>query len=68
MATLETAKRKFARKVPVMAANYQNSMEKFFGRGAGSLSGAIPVANYKDVIKSGVEDKWARNLQNAFGI
>jgi hypothetical protein len=68
MATLETAKRKYARKVPVMASNYQAGMEHFFGRGAGSLSSAGPVLNYKDVIKSGVEDKYARNLAAAFGI
>jgi len=68
MATLETAKRKYARKVPVMGANYQRGMEIFFGRGAGSLSSAGPVLNYKDVIKSGVEDKWARNLAGAFGV
>jgi len=68
MATLETAKRKLARKVPVMASNYQRGMEQFFGRGPGSLSSSAPVASYRDVMKSGIEEKWARNLQNSFGI
>lgn len=68
MATIETAKRKYARRVPAMKANYQGSMERFLGVSAGALARAIPVVNYGDVIKSGVEDKWERNLKNAFGI
>lgn len=68
MATIDTAKRKYARRVPVMGTNYQGAMEKFFGRGSGSLGSAPPVLNYKDVIKSGVEDKWERNLKSSFGI
>lgn len=68
MATIDTAKRKYARRVPAMKANYQGAMERFLGTSAGALSRAIPVVNYGDVIKSGVEDKWERNLKNAFGI
>jgi len=68
MATIDTAKRKYARRVPTMGTNFQASMEKFLGTSAGALSRAIPVVNYKDVIKSGVEDKWERNLKNAFGL
>jgi len=68
MATIDTAKRKYARRVPAMGSNYQAGVEKFFGVGSGRLSTAAPVLNYKDAIKAGVEDKWERNLKVAFGL
>lgn len=68
MATIDTAKRKYARRVPLMKTNYQASMERFLGQSAGALNRSIPVVNYGDVIKSGVEDKWERNLKAAFGV
>jgi hypothetical protein len=66
--TIETAKRKYARKVPVMATNYLNGMASFLGVNPGQISASAPVANYRDKIRSGVEDKWEKNLKIAFGI
>jgi len=68
MATIATAKRRYAAKVPAMGANFQASMERFLGVGSGRLSSSTPVVNYRDAIKSGVEDKWERNLRAAFGV
>jgi len=59
------SKRKLANMVRVMPGRYTESMKDFFGV---DVSGSIPVANYKAKIKPGMEDKWERNLKNAFGI
>ena len=59
------SKRKLANKLRVMPSNYVASMGAFFGS---DVSGSIPVANYKAKIKPGMEDKWERNLKNAFGL
>lgn len=62
---LAESKRKLANKLRVMPANYVGAMNGFFGT---DVSGSIPVANYKAKIKPGMEDKWERNLKNAFGL
>jgi hypothetical protein len=59
------SKRKLALKIRVMPANYESGMAGFFGT---SVSGSIPVASYKAKVKPGMEDKWERNLKNAFGL
>jgi len=59
------SKKKLANKLRVMPANYITSMSGFFGT---DVSGSIPVANYKAKVKPGVEEKWERNLKNAFGV
>ncbi len=59
------SKRKLANKLRVMPKNYVDSMSQFFGQ---DVSGSIPVASYKAKIKPGMEDKWERNLKNAFGL
>lgn len=59
------SKRKLVNKLRVMPKNYTDAMGAFFGA---DVTGSIPVANYKAKIKAGVEDKWERNLKNAFGI
>lgn len=56
---------KLRNKLAVMPKNYVEAMSGFFGS---DVSGSIPVKNYKAKIKPGVEDKWARNLKNAFGL
>ena len=62
---LAESKAKLRNKLRVMPANYVAGMSGFFGQ---DVSGSIPVANYKAKIKAGMEDKWERNLKNAFGI
>lgn len=59
------SKKKLANKIRVMPKNYTESMSAFFGT---SVSGSIPVANYVAKVKPGMEDKWERNLKNAFGL
>ena len=59
------SKRKLANKLRVMPKNYTDSLSAFFGT---DVSNSIPVANYKAKIKPGMEDKWERNLKNAFGL
>jgi hypothetical protein len=59
------SKKKLANKIRVMPKNYVAAMEGFFGA---SVSGSIPVANYIAKVKPGMEDKWERNLKNAFGL
>lgn len=59
------SKKKLSNKLRVMPVNYVAGMSGFFGT---DVSGSIPVANYKAKIKPGMEDKWERNLKNAFGI
>lgn len=59
------SKTKLRNKLRVMPTNYTEAMGAFFGT---SVTGSIPVANYKAKIKSGMEDKWERNLKNAFGV
>ena len=59
------SKRKLANKLRIMPKNYTDSLNQFFGQ---DVSGSIPVANYKAKIKPGMEDKWERNLKNAFGL
>lgn len=62
---IEESKRKLANKLRVMPANYIRGMSAFFGV---DVSGSVPVASYKAKIKPGMEDKWAANLKNAFGL
>jgi len=59
------SKAKLRNKIRVMPTNYTGSMSSFFGS---DVSGSIPVANYKAKVKPGMEDKWERNLKNAFGL
>ena len=59
------SKTKLRNKIRVMPKNYDESMSLFFGT---SVSGSIPVANYKAKVKPGMEDKWERNLKNSFGL
>jgi len=59
------SKTKLRNKIRVMPKNYIDGMEGFFGT---SVSGSIPVANYKAKVKPGMEDKWERNLKNSFGL
>jgi len=59
------SKAKLRNKIRVMPTNYISSMSGFFGA---DVSGSIPVANYKAKVKGGMEDKWERNLKNAFGL
>jgi len=62
---ISESKAKLRNKVRVMPKNYTDAMSGFFGT---DVSGSIPVASYKAKIKPGMEDKWERNLKNAFGI
>jgi len=59
------SKTKLRNKIRVMPANYTEGMSGFFGT---SVAASIPVANYKAKVKPGMEDKWERNLKNAFGL
>ncbi len=59
------SKKKLANRLRVMGTNYTQSMSAFFGA---DVSGSIPVANFKAKVKPGMEDKWERNLKNAFGL
>ncbi len=62
---IKESKAKLGNKLRVMPTNYTSGMSGFFGT---DVSGSIPVANYKAKIKPGMEDKWERNLKNAFGL
>lgn len=59
------SKRKLSNMIRVMPGRYTESMSGFFGV---DVSGSIPVANYKAKIKPGMEDRWEKNLKNAFGL
>ena len=59
------SKRKLSNKLRVMPGNYESAMTQFFGV---SVSGSIPVADYKAKMTPAVADKWERNLKAAFGI
>ena len=59
------SKEKLRNKITVMPGNYKESMSEFFGT---DVSGSIPARNYSAKVKPGMENKWERNLKNAFGI
>ncbi len=59
------SKAKLRLKLKVMPKNYAAGMSQFLGA---DVSGSIPVASYKAKIGPGMEDKWERNLKNAFGL
>lgn len=63
--SIAESKTKLRNKIKVMPKNYVEGMALFFGT---SVSGSIPVANYNAKVKPGMEDKWERNLKNAFGL
>lgn len=59
------SKAKLRLKLKVMPKNYSDGMSAFLGA---DVSRSIPVASYQAKIKPGMEDKWERNLKNAFGL
>ena len=62
---IRESKAKLALKLKVMPVNYASGVSQFFGA---DVSNSIPVQSYRAKIKPGMEDKWERNLKNAFGL
>lgn len=63
--TLEQAKKHYSEKVPVMPANYNDGMKRFFGQ---DVSSSLPATHYSEKIRPGVEDTWANQLRKAFNL
>ena len=67
MATLASAKKKYADALKNMPAHYAEGMADFLGISEGDVKSSGPGMAYIGKMKSGLEDKWAKRLAEAFG-
>ncbi len=67
MATLASAKRKLATKIPTMPAAYNQGVADFLGISASAVGSSGPGMAYSGKVKPGMENKWETNLKRAFG-
>jgi hypothetical protein len=63
MATIESAKAKFAAKIPSMRANFVTSMSKFAGHDVSNTYGA---RNYQAAVTQESVEKWERGVRAAW--
>jgi len=62
--TIDAAKAKLRVKIPSMPGRYNSSMSTFFGR---DVSSSGPCKAYGVKVTPGMEDRWEKNLRQAFG-
>lgn len=67
MATLESAKRKYANAIRNMPSNYNEGMGGFLGISPSAVSSSGPGLAYAGKIRPGLEEKWETRLRQAFG-
>ncbi len=67
MATLQSAKAKYANAIRNMPTNYNNGMAGFLGVSATAVASSGPGLAYSGKVKPGLENKWETKLRQAFG-